>query len=1251
MVGPQTKKGLTNLSSLANELPKKARSSRSSRIKRPADKKLAVTNHSDAPAFPDCFNEITRRAGSKDPNDVRQRAALEALASTLSPSARAATGAQAAGVYLASLVVALNQVLSSVSHTGKNADAATNIVRSASKKKISKKNRRIQQVRDEENMKNMTAMDARDLETKQDSEMTAMDAISEVEDPKSVSEDSVFIASIVYLISLAVKAASPALINAKAKDILAPINVALSLPSPSPLLPRHAAGAITIVLSSLNHQSWKNISSDISASYLNLLSVSVCTAPKNRRKGRESLLAILRKVPLNHLSTSCAPASVAWFHRTTNSLARECVENAAKGSKETFNKSYTRLLHHITVFRYFSFILSDVESAKIGKQILTIALKNIPEVLPFLYNALAFLFCIPNKVVDGTGLLLSRHVDMIPESFGYGIPSPKTLLGGLVPRISLSDGEKLLAAIIASSLPPSATIDTRTSRARALVTVSISLYSYFPHVPPPAASTVSVIRSLIEDIDPVALSSFEVKRLSIFLHELIKQKEVMNAPEVFGLLEPFSHPKYKNHWNSLLPIFKELLSSGSLVSKSSSSENVVSFVDRIVKMRNVAFNSKDHSGIDLAHGLLSAIVRGGGAPYLLKLAPIQVDEKALITNAWVVGILRDNIRHTPLSLWKSLFAPVHQQLEAKAKKMAGTENGEVECKNVKIYSYQLLSLLPGFCTNPPDLAHSQSMNAAFESIHYCMTFEDQAVQLIGCNALRTLSETILSRYSDVEGPSTGVRSSFCSRLKKLFSTCLDLAGKLVPGKRNILLQTITTACQASADGGLVVSLLRKTIRLFLEVAAKNDGEGEPMDIDLSKRNLSARLRHASSDVAVSIVESGVVPKDASELSLLKRAVLPSLRSKEDVTLQKKAYKAILVLTNAGAFSNSLESIDGLIQEIADSAAEVAAGAVSSRLATVQAIIDLYSEDGNMAVIEACTKAFFAESILALHENSGKSRSSGINLCKAMGNAWSKNNKLDVFFVHIAAGLGGRSSAMISGSLVAVTSFLQDYKNEIREDGPLGSIVDSMFAQVTESEDTEMADADSETKGAGTVSVSPGPIAILLRHDALEVQRAAIGVLKVAIGTLGSPLERLMKLIPGFLPSLIAAATFSRKKEIRLRVKVVIERLLRKCGREVMEGLFPEEHKRLLSSVRKAHEKEKMKKLEKKGIIPQPSTGSDSTKRVQINVNEEDDDDDDEFSGDSDDEVEFLDGNELIMAAAKKRALSQGPKSSSKRNRH
>lgn len=1230
---------LENLSKLRANLPEVKRLGSKPFTLGPRRKTLKSASSNYVSSLPECFDAVNRQASSKMAVHVRERAALEAVASTLSAEARAATGSQAAGIYLAALVVALRQVVSTLCpFKSAEVDALST---SSSKKKLSRKQKRLQKARNEQNVQDMSAMEARTAQSAEaNNEMRDTSSSLNGNENGEISEDAHFIASLVYLISLAAPAASKALVNAKAADILGPINRSLLLSSISPLLSRHVPTAITAVFLAIDSQLWTSCS-DVPAAFLSLLRIASSTSPKSRQRGRDALITIMQKSCLDTVRNACGSVAVAWFIRDAKTLSEACAHASRSSSKDRMGKCLGRLLHHVASIRYFGFFLNDYGCAQVAKHLILLSQSAAREILPFIYNALGFVICIP-KNLNNPAALLSGFISQ-SANIANGSVHPVNYLQGQQPLIPQKDAEKLLAAVVASSLPTSSSNDDRISRSQILVTMAFAVHTYFVGTPPPNSATVSVVKAIMEDIDPLSVTVAEAKRFASLLRFLVKQQSILESPDVFYLLEKLSTVKYKQHWNNFLPVFKDFLSSGAAISHLRLQDVLAKFILGLVQIRSAASTANNNADIAHVDDLLASSVRGGGAPFLLKAAPLRRDAKQLITNAWVLPILRENLRNAPLSLWSDQLSKLHLDLETTAREFSKKDNQLIESKNLMIYSTQLLSLLPSLCINPSDLGHAQTMNVAFKAIHYCLNYNEHVVQSYGYSALRSLAESIIT--STKNNPSeyhSGVQASFGSRLKKLFDSILKLAENLSTERRGALLQAITIACRASSDSGLVTSLLRKALRQFLEVSAQlpdQNKEENLMEDVVSKRTAASKARQSASDVAISIVESGRIPADAQEIPLLKRALFPFLRDRTDPTLQKKAYRALTVLVSTGAFSRRVDVFMELIEELSATAPLVAAGTLSVRLSTVQSFMEAcrnaFENDDKVLLVKRCTTDFLPEAVLALRDSSEKSRQAGYLTILAMGKAWKSIPSPELgmvnYYVTIAAGLGGRSAPMISGSLQAMGRFMKVFKDDIRSTEALHSIATSMFAQKCAPDDTMMTEQAGEVNDQAT-HVRPGPVSILLRHTELEVQRACLSVVKIALGVLGTPISKLLEILPGILPGLVATSADSKKKEIRLLVKVIIERLLRKCGREVMEANFPVEHKRLLSSVRKTHDREKAKRQERKALMAMRANGdmmqTNENDRTR-NANDQEHSDVDLSSDDSDDEKYILDGNQMI----------------------
>jgi hypothetical protein len=156
-------------------------------------------------------------------------------------------------------------------------------------------------------------------------------------------------------------------------------------------------------------------------------------------------------------------------------------------------------------------------------------------------------------------------------------------------------------------------------------------------------------------------------------------------------------------------------------------------------------------------------------------------------------------------------------------------------------------------------------------------------------------------------------------------------------------------------------------------------------------------------------------------------------------------------------------------------------------------------------------------------------------------------------------------------------------------------------------------------------VVAGPVSILLRHSAHEVQKAALGMVMAATSALRTPPARLEAILPAIISGLVAIAVMSRKRETRLRVQIILDRLSRKCGRDSLESGFPPEQQScsvLSGSFYSRDQTKRYESKEKRRLRREQMHGTTDTV-----ANEEDSSDDDDIVSYSDSalEKEVLDG--------------------------
>jgi ribosomal RNA-processing protein 12 len=110
--------------------------------------------------------------------------------------------------------------------------------------------------------------------------------------------------------------------------------------------------------------------------------------------------------------------------------------------------------------------------------------------------------------------------------------------------------------------------------------------------------------------------------------------------------------------------------------------------------------------------------------------------------------------------------------------------------------------------------------------------------------------------------------------------------------------------------------------------------------------------------------------------------------------------------------------------------------------------------------------------------------------------------------------------------------------------------------------------------AGLVPTLLPSVLLLLRSKAREVIKAVLGFVKVVVMRL--PTADLLKFTPAICEGILLWAEDSKNK-FRLKVRVILERIARRCGFEALEAAVPEAHRALLTHIRKQHHRKERKK--------------------------------------------------------------------------
>lgn len=1123
-----------------------------------------ATSHLHNP--PECFAPLLRHVNSDRPHHRRQRTTLHAVAATIPADAAALSGSAAATVYLGALVSALQRYIATTSPvclSDSRTHPFSHDVRH-SKKQISRQRLEENRLENEVVSLSVSTLIAPDaVGSTQDVSMGDIDeagtiaGAARVKDAGSESNEHShqtvgIVAAFVSLIGLSIQGCSHAVINLKAGDILQAVLAAYIHVTGHASVAHHSNVVSASTLSVLLPSTWGN--PIVQTAFLYLLRHTYDSDEAFRLNSKKILAALMHCPRSSVVAKKASTPASTFFISRMKAFALGLQEDTVIQKRQKLLIDYR---HFLSCLSEYSEFLLPTDAINTSKEILSLAFRD-DDISSYSYSAL--------------GELLSKR------KANAGDNEHDTC--GTRPLIAFNELTKLVLTVLNHKLPDDSGDELVVSYTTCVARGTTTVVEYSELVPPHDDFIYKPVRRLFEAIDPSRGSSVITSGISRGFRGFLENRWFVSKPMVLTVLAAFVELKYRPVWSDVIPILRRYLENGMCAGNNLMNSGVRLLVTKAVSIREKAVVGRDQKVREVMESVLKSICRGGGVSLVLAKCGLKYDKISHVTNAWVLGVLRDNVAGGALSIFSKELLPLAKHLGI-ACKQKQAEKRVVEAKNIEMYRMQIWALLPGFCTRPSDLLQEGAMTSAFQMIYTCFSpAERESLFLYGASGLQKLSRSVMA-LSQNDPTSRKCEEAFSSRLKKLMPILIDGLSAASDAMRSVGLEAVTVACKATNDAAVVSSLLKKYIKELLELQLQMSSNAQEVNVGSSGFSASAEKRqHTIADILIAIAESDMLSPGAAEIGYLEKVMVPFFMEKKETVLQKKAYRVTSKLVWSKFSTRNKEDMMGFVKSVADARGMVAAGAKASRLSWITAAVNhcvSLSEEERGEYLTNINQLFLPEVMLSTRDVSEKCRSSAYSALVSLARAFynlkhGKNTEgLQKFVMSVASGFGGKSEAMLAGTLSCIGRILQTFRYEIEEDEKLRSIMDSLFASQVDGHQ-DMNDSDEERK-----VVVPGPVAILLKHSSIEVQRAGVALVKVVTKCCCVPEGRLIVLATGLLPGLLHAAAGSNKREARMKVRLVLERLMRKCGLEALEAIFPEEHKKLLTAVRKEYAKSLAKK--------------------------------------------------------------------------
>lgn len=953
-----------------------------------------------------------------------------------------------------------------------------------------------------------------------------------------ISEDKIIdnnlAATTAYFLDIIFPFTPKPLLKSKFNQILVKLAQPLTLENAEAPLMRSTIGALESLLLAQDNSSW-NSKGQITPkrAFLALLETSFDPRPKVRRRAQEAVNKILSNPPTSPSPTHVAAPLAA--EASLNQLTTLLNEYKASKKNKEINSQIIHVLQLITM-------ITSSNSWPVGKIeelcdiLLEISKTSDQFLVSSAFKAFEGLFQSMNDIID-----IEKFTKVLDIIFDLKPSINDTHLAAswlAVVAKSLESFSKLSPETCISKIPTILPIvsqflssdskDIYTSSSQCLIAiVSQTIPDKFLLQP---SSTNGITGEIYELVDETIT----------FISELIEK-------ELFSI-------KYQHATKEIL----EFTTATILKLRNRSNPDFLDILQIVGNWRTDETDNFPHN--KEAEDLIAACVSSMGPEVVLNSLPLNLTGNGTGPGrAWLLPILRDNVRFAELEFYKSNILP---NVEFFTKKIEESTNKE--SMNNKIFQTiidQIWSLLPHFCDLPKDL--TLSFDESFATKLSDLMFANVELRVPICHAWRLLVESNVA-YKDgaldddlliqQEFPKSEAEKNvqyLGSIASNILTVLFNVFTYTMADSRGFVLETIETYLNIVPKEELASTFDKVCGLLKQAMDEEANDTAAPVQQQQQNKNEVPKTSITMMDLIVAMAK--YVPESSHNALFSIFATTVNLAN--NPLMQKRAYRIISKLAETESGKQSILKFIGEIEKVLiDTTEQTHNSARSARLTAILLVLELLPT----------TDLFFIPSILqeiimATKDVNERSRGLSYQILIKMGNKMNEGGiivnakvpgfdvnspdsqaSLTEFFTMVSAGLAAQNPHMISATITAISCLVFEFKDVLS---------------------TELLLEISST------------VELFLTHNSREIAKSAIGFVKVEVLSLP---EELVKQNLSELLSKLMKWSHEHKGHFKSKVKHILERLIRKFGIEEIENSIPEQDKKLIANIKKSRNRAKRK---------------------------------------------------------------------------
>ncbi|GAA5831948.1 hypothetical protein JCM11251_002760 [Rhodosporidiobolus azoricus] len=585
-----------------------------------------------------------------------------------------------------------------------------------------------------------------------------------------------------------------------------------------------------------------------------------------------------------------------------------------------------------------------------------------------------------------------------------------------------------------------------------------------------------------------------------------------------------------------------------------------------------------------ADAVLDGAIKVLGPEVVLSYLPLGLspeNSNPAKARAWLLPLLKPAITNTRLGHFKETFVPLSAAFYNKAEEAKAGDRG-MEAKVWETLVGQVWALLPGYCEYPTDLV--AAFDTEFVSLLANVVYTQPALRPSIFKALQTLLSTTLALAHSTSPPDL-LREQFnltpadgqasLAHLKTLAQTLLSVAfnvyGKTSRGEGGYVLETVGSFLSILSPSELesTYNSIEKLVSQALDAAV-----GQPAVS--AKEDPTIPPSHALLDILVTLVPH--VAGTETGKRLFDFAMQGKVVQSGDQAVQKKGYRVLARLCEEGNGQVVRGREGEVVEKVVEAAGKVANGAKRDRVSLLAALIPLIPSDQLHVV-----PSLIPEAVLSTKESNGHTREAAYDLLVSMGQKMQSGGRIkrhlikgmeddamedeveaneEEFVTMLSAGLAATSPHMIAATIGALGRLIWEFHTTLKD------------AYMTDLLET---------------------IVVFLTSANREIVKSALGFVKIAVVTLPSAL--VTPSLPALVPALINWS-HEHSNHFKVKIRHLLERMIRKYGYQDVERYVPEEDKKLVSNIRKRQARQKKKKAAAMDVDGEEGSDDEAAPRPQ-----------------------------------------------------